>query len=72
MEVYRLPSGDGAMGEITSQNISSYLLRPLRKLEEVLAQQEKDQRREIRSAAGEAGSAEAPQDRFAVILGGKR
>ena len=55
------------MDEITRQNISPYLLRPLRKLEEVLAQQEEEQRRKVPRAV----TAAAPQSRFAVILGGK-
>jgi len=57
-------SGD-IMDEITSLNISPYLLRPIRKLEEVLALREELQLRNIRPPV-------PPNGRFVVISGGKR
>jgi hypothetical protein len=57
-------SGD-TMDEVTSLYISPYLLRPIRKLEEVLAQREEQQSRRIRPPI-------QPTGRFVVISGGKR
>jgi hypothetical protein len=53
------------MDEITSLNVSPYLLRPIRKLEEVLALREELQLRNIRPPV-------PPNGRFVVISGGKR
>jgi hypothetical protein len=52
------------MDEIASTNVSPYLLRPLRKLEEVQAQREEEQWRRIRPAV-------TPKGRFVVIPGGR-
>ncbi|GEO36722.1 hypothetical protein GGE65_001461 [Skermanella aerolata] len=53
------------MDETTSLNISPYLLRPIRKLEDVLAKREEDQLRKIRPPM-------TANNRFVLILGGKR
>lgn len=54
------------MDDNTSLYISPYLLRPIRKLEEVLAQREEQQlRRTLPPPVTSTG-------RFVVILGGKR
>jgi hypothetical protein len=68
--ILSLAKSDGIMDEITSLNISPYLLRPIRKLEDVLAQREEERLRKIRPPM--AHSSMAPTGRFAVILGGKR
>ena len=64
MEFNHLPKADGIMDEIASTNVSPYLLRPLRRLEEVQAQREEEQRRKIRPVVAHYG-------RFMVIRGGK-
>ena len=54
------------MDETPSLNVSPYLLRPIRKLEDVLAQREEQElRRKLSPPTTSTG-------RFAVILGGKR
>ena len=57
------------MDEITSLNISPYLLRPIRKLEDVLAQREEERLRKIRPAMLHPSM--SPSGRFVVIHGGK-
>ena len=65
------------MDEITSLNISPYLLRPIRKLEDVLAQREEERLRKIRPAtmhppmSPSMSHSMRPSGRFVVILGGK-
>jgi hypothetical protein len=64
--ILSLAKSDGAMDDNTSLYISPYLLRPIRKLEEVLAQREEQQlRRTLPPPVTSTG-------RFVVILGGKR
>jgi hypothetical protein len=64
--ILSLAKSDGIMDESPSVNISPYLLRPIRKLEEVLAQREEQQlRRTLPPPVTSTG-------RFLVILGGKR
>ena len=61
-----LAKSDGIMDKTTSLNISPYLLRPIRKLEDVIALREEQQlRRTPPPPATSAG-------RFVVIPGGKR
>jgi hypothetical protein len=60
-----LAKSDGIMDETPSLNISPYLLRPIRKLEDVIALREEQQlRRTLPPPATSTG-------RFAVIPGGK-
>jgi hypothetical protein len=66
------------MDEITSLNISPYLLRPIRKLEDVLAQREEERLRKIRPALlhppmslRPTSPNMSPSGRFVVIRGGK-
>jgi hypothetical protein len=53
------------MDDITNTNVSPYLLRPLRKLDEVLAQRVQDQERKVQWPRA------AWNGRFVVITGGK-
>jgi hypothetical protein len=64
--ILSLAKSDGIMDETPSLNISPYLLRPIRKLEDVIALREEQQlRRTLPPPAQSAG-------RFVVIPGGKR
>jgi hypothetical protein len=75
--ILSLAKSDGIMDEITSLNISPYLLRPIRKLEEVLAQREEERLRKMRPAmlhppmSPSMSHSMAPSGRFVVIHGGK-
>jgi hypothetical protein len=75
--ILSLAKSDGIMDEITSLNISPYLLRPIRKLEDVLAQREEERLRKIRPAmlhppmSPNMSDSMRPSGRFVVILGGK-
>jgi hypothetical protein len=57
------------MDETSSLNISPYLLRPIRKLEDVLAQREEERMRKIRPIL--LPPPKLPNGRFVVIHGGK-
>jgi hypothetical protein len=61
------------MDEITSLNISPYLLRPIRKLEDVLAQREEERMRKIRPVLLHPSVSPnmSSSGRFVVIHGGK-
>jgi hypothetical protein len=75
--ILSLAKSDGIMDEITSLNISPYLLRPIRKLEDVLAQREEERLRKIRPAmlhppmSPSMSHGMRPSGRFVVIHGGK-
>jgi hypothetical protein len=75
--ILSLAKSDGIMDEITSLNISPYLLRPIRKLEDVLAQREEERLRKIRPAmlhppmSHSMAPSMSPSGRFVVIHGGK-
>jgi hypothetical protein len=76
--ILSLAKSDGIMDEITSLNISPYLLRPIRKLEDVLAQREEERLRKIRPAMlhppmspRPVSPSMSPSGRFVVIHGGK-
>ena len=61
------------MDEITSLNISPYLLRPIRKLEDVLAQREEERLRKMQPVMlhPSISPSMSPSGRFVVIHGGK-
>jgi hypothetical protein len=61
------------MDEITSLNISPYLLRPIRKLEDVLTQREEERMRKIRPVLLHTPMPPnmSSSGRFVVIHGGK-
>ena len=61
------------MDEITSLNIRPNLLRPIRKLEDVLAQREEERLRKIRPATMHPPMSPSMRSsgRFVVIHGGK-
>lgn len=75
--ILSLAKSGGIMDEITSLNISPYLLRPIRKLEDVLAQREEERLRRIRPAmlhppmSPGMSYSMRPSGRFVVIHGGK-
>jgi hypothetical protein len=71
--ILSLAKSAAIMDETSSLNISPYLLRPIRKLEDVLAQREEERLRKMRPAMlhPSMSPSMSPSGRFVVIHGGK-